>query len=217
MNIPVGNYDSCFVRVSSVALPALIDVNDTAFKINNLLPIPHYSDTAFNMCKGSTQQLVITLDTLHFPWYSWTLPFGYTGSSDSSKIFITAPNFDTSGVIQVFARTGCDSSLVLSIPTTTKVTNRWTGVNSIQWNTASNWSCNFVPGITDNVEIPAGVPNMPTVPASFNAQIGNMTIKPGATVTVLGTATLNVKQNLKLEGNAQLNAQPGSNVTVRTN
>lgn len=68
----------------------------------------------------------------------------------------------------------------------------WTGATSINWDTGSNWSSGTVPTLTTDVVIPAGTVRSPQVIwASGNCR--DLTIQAGATLTISGTFTLNVR------------------------
>jgi hypothetical protein len=175
----------CFIRITDLVNAAVTDINDSAFFIRNKPPRPQYAgDSVFTVCRGIARWLSLVPDSLRAAYltYVWVLPPGFNGSSDSSSIRIFAPNSVASGVIQVFAYNDCDSSLVLSIPLSTETNIFWTGEFSTDWSNSSNWTCPLGPGATDNVVIPAGVPRMPIVPGGYTATIGNLTIKPNASV-----------------------------------
>ncbi|PUZ22824.1 hypothetical protein DCC81_20595 [Chitinophaga parva] len=66
----------------------------------------------------------------------------------------------------------------------------WTGAVSTSWYVTGNWSSATVPTTITNVTIPSGLVNYPLV-NSGEATANNITIQPGATVTVSG-ATLQI-------------------------
>ena len=67
---------------------------------------------------------------------------------------------------------------------TNPLANDWLGVTSVDWNTASNWSKNAVPSVTDLVTIPTGTTFAPSINATTGVKVQNLTINAGATVTV---------------------------------
>lgn len=67
----------------------------------------------------------------------------------------------------------------------------WTGASSTDWTDGGNWDAS-VPAAGDDVIIPAGVANMPLIPAGTwpaSGAYGSFTVTSGATVTCLGDAT----------------------------
>lgn len=80
--------------------------------------------------------------------------------------------------------------------------NIWDGSSSTNWGTAANWSLNSVPTISQNVEIPAGMPRYPVVSSTANAN--GLIIRSGASLTVAG-ASMIVYQDLENYGTLTLN------------
>ena len=85
----------------------------------------------------------------------------------------------------------------------TCIAGSWTGATSTDWHTASNWCSGTVPTAADNVVIISGT-NEPIISAA--AECNNITINPGATVTLSGTNTLNVSGNFNNNGSFTTNA-----------
>lgn len=73
----------------------------------------------------------------------------------------------------------------------------WTGIVSSDWFDAGNWFSGFVPNATDNVHIPAGVPNYPT--AANAITVNSITIASGASFIAQSTVTGTVTYNRNLE------------------
>jgi hypothetical protein len=101
----------------------------------------------------------------------------------------------TAGTATLADRIGNGSNLsgVAALPTPDPNVVLWTGNVSADWGTAGNWSPARVPVATDNVFVPAGRPNQPTV--SNAQQANNLSLSIGTTLT---TATGGV---LSLSGN----------------
>ncbi len=78
---------------------------------------------------------------------------------------------------------------------------QWEGNVSINWNTASNWSCGSVPGRSDDAFIPAGTTFSPALTAADSGTTRNLTIAAGAKITVYSGTKLNIKGNLINNGN----------------
>lgn len=78
----------------------------------------------------------------------------------------------------------------------------WTGNSSTDWNTASNWSGNTVPGNTDDVTIPSGKSRYPNLNSnSTYYYCKDLTIQSGASVTLnSSSAKLRVYGNISNSG-----------------
>jgi hypothetical protein len=103
--------------------------------------------------------------------------WGGTGST-ATNINGTWFGASTTGVVNVL--TSC-------------LTGDWLGVTSTDWNTPSNWCGGSVPTATMDVSIGVNA-NQPIIGASGGI-CRNITIKAGATLTVLGSNSLAVKGN----------------------
>ncbi|MDH4133132.1 MAG: hypothetical protein OEV95_15145, partial [Gemmatimonadota bacterium] len=73
----------------------------------------------------------------------------------------------------------------------------WTGTTSTDWGTGSNWSTGTVPTGTDNVIIPPGMPNAPTINSSVS--VNDLTVQAGATLTT-NDISVTVNGNLDVAG-----------------
>lgn len=73
------------------------------------------------------------------------------------------------------------------------LTGAWLGLTNTDWNAASNWCGGNVPTSTTDVSIGVNV-NQPIIGASGGV-CKNITIKPGATLTISGSNSLDVKGN----------------------
>ena len=69
-----------------------------------------------------------------------------------------------------------------------------------EWNRAGNWSCNTIPGGTDDVTIPSGTTYAPAVEASGSGKTRSLTIASGATVLLNSSSMLHVKGTLTNNG-----------------
>ena len=113
------------------------------------------------------------------------------GSSQGSSSWI-----DNKGSLWLFGGFGKDAS------TTTGYLNNlwvygtggfvWTGLESSDWNVATNWSGNTVPGIANQVIIPTSTPFSLIIPAGTSVSCKDISVLSGATVTIQGNGNLNV-------------------------
>jgi rhamnogalacturonan endolyase len=74
----------------------------------------------------------------------------------------------------------------------------WTGASSTDWNTAANWSPAAVPTADDDVIIPGGTAQQPTVSAA--QAVRNLTLGTSAVLTATSTSTLTVSGDFVTEG-----------------
>lgn len=76
----------------------------------------------------------------------------------------------------------------------------WTGATSTEWNLAANWSPSFIPTEVNDVLIPGGPANQPTVRTTQPARA--LTLSAGAVLTTAAGGTLNVAGNFVNNGGA---------------
>jgi hypothetical protein len=69
------------------------------------------------------------------------------------------------------------------------------------WTAPGNWSCGFVPTVTDNVLIPAGTTYLPVLDVSGTGVTLNLDVAAGAGITLNSGATLTVGGDLMNNGN----------------
>ncbi|OQX74997.1 MAG: hypothetical protein B6D61_11115 [Bacteroidetes bacterium 4484_249] len=96
----------------------------------------------------------------------------------------------------------------------TEAVGTWTGLVNTNWHNAGNWSFNTIPDASIDVNIPDGTPNDPNV-QSAGADCKNITIEPGATLTITGY-TLEVAGDLVVHGNV-IQTIDDSNITLQGN
>ena len=91
---------------------------------------------------------------------------------------------------------GYDVSDVVSVTPTTAYT--WTGATDNDWHKATNWSCNIVPTVDNDVTIPSGTVNKPVVLAG-QADAKSLIVQGNATITVRTGATLHLINTIFVE------------------
>jgi hypothetical protein len=87
-------------------------------------------------------------------------------------------------------------------------TYTWDGSTDSNWNEPSNWDVGCVPGPTDNVVIPSGVPNWPNVNGPGYAN--DLTIQDGAHLDSLSGASLNIYGDWTDSGSGFFNGSSGT-------
>ncbi|MEY2703285.1 MAG: hypothetical protein RLY43_1924, partial [Bacteroidota bacterium] len=137
--------------------------------------------------------------------YIWTTSFGGTSADkgtslivDSSNNVITTGTFSTT----VDFNPGVSVANLVSNGATdvffsklgTCVPGSWIGATNDLWNEASNWSCGVVPDISNDIVISSGFPilnvdlNIPVGKSITISETGTLTIAPGKTLTIAGSA-----------------------------
>jgi hypothetical protein len=95
---------------------------------------------------------------------------------------------------------------------TVYIQNQWSGATSTDWSVSSNWTCNVVPGATENAIIPnTGITNYPSLSGATaikDINIGSGTISlNGQTLTINGAVT----------GTGTISGSATSNLVIGTN
>lgn len=86
------------------------------------------------------------------------------------------------------------------------ISGLWTGITSIDWNTASNWHNYLVPGSTVDVLIPASATFWPHINGNLSLGIhcNNITLEGASQLTVDGNLTMNAGTSLTFTGSGTL-------------
>jgi len=90
--------------------------------------------------------------------------------------------------------------------------NQWSGATSTDWSVSSNWTCNVVPGATENALIPTtGITNYPSLSGAtaikdINIGSGTLTLN-GQTLTINGAVT----------GTGTISGSSSSNIIIGAN
>ncbi|PWA03871.1 beta strand repeat-containing protein, partial [Flavobacterium psychrotolerans] len=125
---------------------------------------------------------------------------GGTGAFSSSNIGIATVNSSTGVVTGVAAGTcniiytitgGCGGTISAQQSVTIVAVGTWLGGTSVDWNTASNWSCATIPVSSTNVTIPSGTTFSPNI-STASAVANSVTINASATLTMSGGNTLTI-------------------------
>ncbi len=149
--------------------------------LNNVPPLAGYivgADVCTPGGNDGAADLILT---------SGSAPYTYSWSNGANTEDISNLTIGTY-TVTVGDNLGCTftDNVTIGIGTFT-----WTGAVSSDWNTPGNWSCNGVPGPTDDVVIPNVSPNFFPVIGNFDAFARDLTIHPGATLTYATTGSYN--------------------------
>ena len=149
------------------------------------------------ICTGSTASFSVTAtgSGLSYQWRKGgTNISGATNASYSiaSVIAGDAGNYD------VVISGSCGSPVTSNAASlSVNAPGLWRGTVSADWNDAQNW-CGGVPTQTTDVVIPSGTAFSPTIGAG--ASVRNLTINPGATLSLTGNNTLSIYGDLLNDG-----------------
>ena len=144
------------------------------------------------ICSGSEDNLVVIMSGGISP-YTVVYSGGGGGTIinyiSGSNIPVSPSGITTYTLIAVTDAGGCTGTVSGSPAITISLNppGTWLGTTDTDWNTASNW-CGGVPTSTTDVNIPAGG-NQPVIGAAGGVT-RNLTINPGATLTITGLNTL---------------------------
>lgn len=134
-------------------------------------------------------------------------------AGETYYIFVSNYSNSTAGFSLNFTYTSPSPGTVISSSVSNGGTIIWSGTVSTSWTDPNNWggcaipSCSGATGETDAL-IPALYVNPPIITGTVNCR--NLTINPGATLTIAGTGVLEICKDYKNNGNFV--AQPGSRV-----
>lgn len=162
------------------------------------------------LCSGSTPSLLTNQDnsgvsgSAVISWEQSTTSStsGYSTISGATALTYQPPALTaTTWFRRVITDAGCTGTSA-PVQITIIPGGGWIGTTS-DWNTTSNWCSNTVPTATTDVEINPGVPFQPVI--SAGAVCRNLTINVGASVTISGSNTLDLKGNLTNNGTLTVN------------
>jgi len=136
------------------------------------------------------------------PGYGNGKPVTITSATDVASVIFdadisTVPNGSHKLGIRSLDENGAwslDNELDFTGGTLNSTTYQWVGNTSTAWNNAANWSAGIVPGVANNVMIPANRPFNPVVANGVVANCKSITVSPGASVTVATGGQLKVNQ-----------------------
>jgi len=112
--------------------------------------------------------------------------------------------------VTVNACTSISPVSVVSVSTCGKI---WTGLTNKDWNTATNWSSNQVPTVSDDVVIPNPSPRYPEINSGIVANAKDIIINSGSSLKIFDGGTLNVYGNFT--NNGTFTAGHGTIVTFK--
>ncbi len=121
--------------------------------------------------------------------YQWRKGTTNIANATNSTLVLNAVTVADAGTYNVVITGLCGNVTSADVTLTVAANNAWLGVISNDWNTPGNW-CGGVPTSTSDVVITAGTPFAPVVNGIANVR--NLSINSGTSVTVAASAFLNI-------------------------
>ncbi len=137
--------------------------------------------------------------------YQWKKNGANISGANSATLNLTAVTAGDAASYTVEVSGGCGTVTSNAAVLTVGSGTGWTGTVNNDWNNANNW-CNGVPGSTTDITINAGTPNAPTINSVANVR--NLTIASGVTLTITASGRLNIYGNYT--NNGTLSASSGT-------
>lgn len=224
-NAPVNSLDTkYYYAVVSNTGQSCTEVRTNAIQVN--VGTPANAGTISpnrTLCAGNTTILTLTGATGTIQWQqstanaegSWSNVTTGTGSTTANY---TTPVLNTTTYYRAQVTSGACTTTSAVATITVIATNVWTGAESTFWNTPANWSCNIVPNLTRDVEIPVVASNnYPIITGSDgNADCKNITVASGASVTVNTNGNGNLRIAGTITNNGTITATDGTIVMIGT-
>ncbi len=130
------------------------------------------------------------------------LPTGVSGNINGNTITINgAPTVVGTSNYRIDLTGGCGTSSSSGTITVTP-SGEWRGTSNNNWSEPANWCGQTIPSQTNDVIIPAGLTNYPTI--NGTSPVKNLTIASGASLTVTGL--LQVSGSINNSGTLDLSA-----------
>jgi hypothetical protein len=163
------------------------------------------------ICSGSTPSLITNLDADGVSGaavYSWeqsttSSSSGYSTIGSASAITYQPPALATTTWFRRVINDASCTGTSAPVKITVVPAGGWIGLTS-DWHTASNWCSNSVPTSVTDVELTTGVPFQPVISAA--AVCRSITINSGASLTISGSNTFDIKGNLINNGTLTVNS-----------
>jgi hypothetical protein len=154
--------------------------------------------TAQAACVGGSASLSVTAtgSGLSYQWRKNGVAISIPGAT-TNALTISPLVVGDAGLYDVVITGLCGTVTSTAVNLVVASGNSWIGVTNTDWGNPSNW-CGGVPTSTSDVTIPANTPNAPIITSL--ADVRNITINTGASLTVTASGTLNIYGNYANSG-----------------
>ena len=213
-----GNYD---VVVSGTCAPSATS-NAVTVSLNTATsittPAAPASQSVLLNATPANLSMAATGTALTYQWYaaltSCTNCGVSVGSANGGQTNTYTPPANTIGTRYYYCiATGtCGTATTAAVSVTVTNSNTWAGGGSSNWNTPANWLLGVVPGIANDVVVPAG--NTPYPVLSAPTVVNNLTLNGTATIA-LGTNTLTI--NGAISGTGTITGSDAASVVIGGN
>jgi uncharacterized protein YjdB len=187
-----NNHDtiSCIIASNAACLISALDTSNTVvIKVDSIPARPSVINGPDSVCSGATNIYSVQPDSAATS-YSWTLPYGWTGHSDSASI--TAIPAATGGTISVTADNACGSSAPETLTVTANATVTPTvsisavGGNSI----CAGTPVTFNATVTDSGAVPTYTWRLNGSLVGTGLSYSNSSLNQGDSITLSMTSSL---------------------------
>jgi hypothetical protein len=184
-----GTNGSTYVLRWTISNGACISSDDVTISFPLLAAQPSgFTVSSLTVCQGSTG-VIYSVPNDPSVTYNWSYSgTGATINGTSNSVTVDYNTTATAGNLSVTATNSCNTSAARNIAISVNLVGQWLGGTSgslNDWNTASNWSCGYIPDLTVNVQVP-NVLNKPILSTGAIGAVKDIVIAAGSSVTITG-------------------------------
>ena len=185
-----GNTVSCVLTSNATCTTGNPATSNTVtMTVNPVLPVSVTISASVNpVCSGVSVTFTATpANGGSSPAYQWQLNGSNAGTNSATYVTSSLVNGDVVSCVLTSNAVCTSGNPATSNPVTITITatGTWLGTTSTDWNVPGNWSCNTVPDITTNIQIP-NVTNKPVISSGATGTAKNIVIASGSSLTVTG-------------------------------
>ncbi len=188
-SIFTGTNGSTYILRWTISNGTCSSIDDVTISFPLLAAQPNnFTASSSTVCQGSTG-VIYTVPNDPSVTYNWS----YSGSGatiigTTNSVTVNFSTIATAGTLSVTATNSCNTSAARSIAIAMNQVGIWIGgtIGALNdWNTASNWSCGYIPDLTVSVQIP-NVANKPILSIGSVGLVNNLSIASSSSVIVTG-------------------------------
>jgi len=173
----------------------------------NISPLPNAGTISANqnVCYNSTSAISVSGTVGTIQWQQspngisgWA---NVTGGSGATTNAYTTPALTEMTYYRAVVTSGnCTAATSAAATITVSNSNNWTGALSTDWNTAGNWSCNQIPNVVIDANIPVTGSGRYPVLASGTGICRNINIASGANITISNSGVIEIARAINNSG-----------------